>query len=203
MIARFVMAFASGANALLSIFPPLVWAVLLAVALLHSCAVGTQRDKLAASATEMKAAIRAQKALATEKLNEATARAAALESDLKQALKLQENTDAHNLRTIADLRKRAAGVRLRDPWAGRRDSGGCPASEGPAAADDRSGDAADATRVLSPELAGLLFDRLEAADRINAAYASCRADSVRLRERMASIGSCLPPEPEAANRPAR
>ena len=75
----------------------------------------------------------------------------------------------------------AGGPGLRDPWSARCGGGGgspaAPAAPLPTVVEQTP----DAGRLLSPELEGLLLDRLEKADAINAAYIACRADAVNLR----------------------
>ncbi len=113
----------------------------------------------------------------------------ALQLELGALRASQEKTDAVNSQTVAalrdDLRRRsraAGGPGLRDP-----NAAGCGGGRGGAApaiasgAVDSPADGTETGRLLSPELERLLLDRLEEADVINNAYASCRPDAMNIR----------------------
>lgn len=131
---------------------------------------------------------------ATDALKRAAATALATEQAKTRALErgLQAFTDAQNTKdhqnaqtvtALADRLRRTADSagRLRDPNApgcgGRSDS---PAPTNASAASAGATDATLPGGLLSAELSGLLFERLQQADQINAAYASCRAVAVKL-----------------------
>lgn len=126
----------------------------------------------------------ARTTLATE-----TAKAKTATDALRQFKDTQELKDANSRQTIANLRNEVrAGTRagggpgLRDPWAPGCGSGGSGTQTAdPTGANPGDPDRADAGRVVSPELEGLLLDRLAKADVINIAYASCREDARQLR----------------------
>jgi len=143
---------------------------------------------------ERRASARYDKALTEQRdkaaaaLAQATDQVRAVERALQDSRNQLEITDAKHQATIADLSRRvrvAAGPagRLRDPHAsaecGR--SGDDPPATVAAPADDRAADRADAGGLLSEPLTRLLSELTEQADRINAAYASCRADAVAVR----------------------
>jgi len=174
---------------LFDIVPGWLWAALLAAAVLTNCNTLRQRDGARLEVVGLKLAIQTQKTEAANKLATETGKVLKLERELGAARAQQEKADADNAKTIqglrADLRRTsraAGGPGLRDPWAPRcGGGGGGPATPAAPAADSGGTDPADAGRVLSPELEGLLLDRLERADQINAAYIACRADAVNLR----------------------
>jgi hypothetical protein len=119
--------------------------------------------------------------LATEQ-----AKTRALELGLQIFTDTQNAKDYQNAKTVTALSDRlrrtadSAG-RLRDPNApGCGGSGGGAAPAAASAAADRAADPAVPGGLLSAELSGLLRERLEQADRINDAYASCRAVAIRL-----------------------
>lgn len=126
---------------------------------------------------------------ARAKLAAETAKAKTATDALRQFKATQELKDANSRQTIANLRNEVrAGTRagggpgLRDPWAPGCGSGGSGTQTAdPTGANPSDPDRADAGRVVSSELEGLLLDRLEKADAINIAYASCREDARQLR----------------------
>lgn len=129
------------------------------------------------------------KSEARDKLAAETAKVDKATDDLRKFKDAQELKDATNRQTVARLRDEVrAGTRagggpgLRDPWATGCGGGGSSAQTADTArADSGDPDRADAGRVVSAELEGLLLERLEKADAINIAYASCRADARALR----------------------
>lgn len=142
-----------------------------------------------ATTATFQAAIAAQKAQAATTLANETERVRLLERALASATRQQETHDAQAQKTIAALDDRlrnlaGPGQRLRDPhatiagcWGG---SGSAPgAATTPAA--DRAADGPDAGGLLSVPLTELLRATLRAADDINAAYTSCRADAYAVR----------------------
>lgn len=174
---------------LLDIVPGWVWAALLGAAMLTNCNTLHQRDAARLEVAGLNLAIQKQKTEAANKLAAETGKVLKLERELGAARAQQEKADADNAKTIqnlrADLRRNsraAGGPGLRDPWSARcGGGGGSPAAPAAPAANGGGTDPADAGRLLSPELEGLLLDRLEKADTINAAYIACRADAVNLR----------------------
>lgn len=113
-------------------------------------------------------------------------RVRAAEIQLTRALRDQEKKDASTKTQVADLQRRLDAAVARN--AGRlRDPNGCGAPRQPAgaaapAAEHRAADRAEADGLLSAQLTGLLQRLAREADEVNAAYASCRADALRLRE---------------------
>lgn len=135
----------------------------------------------AAAALRYEVAIQMQKTEAAKTLASETERARLVELALNELKNTQELKDAEHVKTIADLSdrlRRLAGPagRLRDPnQAGCGGGGGGTQGEAPTASGDRPADGAFSGGLLSQELSDLLRERIEQADRINAAYASCRA----------------------------
>jgi len=124
-----------------------------------------------------------QKAQAKTELDAALADKKAAETALAAFQAQQKEKDNAAQLTIAGLdRKLAAAGRLRDPNAtGCRPSGPPTTSPDPARASAGDGDGTQTDGLLSVQLSELLRARLLEADTINAAYASCRADTRELR----------------------
>jgi hypothetical protein len=123
-------------------------------------------------------------------LADETAKVAATETRLANALAKLEKTDVANKTTVAGLKTRlvaAAGAagRLRDPY-GAPDrcgaSGGDAKGQTATSADDSPANGAAPGRLLSAELSGFIEQRLAQADALNIAYASCRADAFTVRQ---------------------
>lgn len=140
-----------------------------------------------ATANRYEAAIAELKVKAADELAAETRKVLETERRLAAAVAAQEDQDAKNRSTVADLQRRlhaaaGAGQRLRDPNAtGCRGGGGGAQSAAAAPADDRAADAAEAGGLLSAPLTGLLQQLTREADEINAAYISCRADAQAVR----------------------
>lgn len=174
---------------LFDIVPGWLWAALLAAAMLANCNTLRQRDGARLEVATLTAAIEKQKAEAAQTLAAETGKVLKLERELGAARAQQEKADADNAKTIqglrADLRRTsraAGGPGLRDPWAPRCGGGsGSPAAPTPLAADSGGTDPAEAGRVFSSQLEGLLLSLAEDADAVNLAYIACRADAVNLR----------------------
>lgn len=179
---------------LLDWFTPTRWIILgvLAIAQLASfVGYGEWRASQATTAVtnRYEAAIGKQKVEAAGLLAIETRKVLDLERQLGAIRAAQEKTDADNARTVdalrADLRRQSragGGPGLRDPFAAGCGGGGGGA-QAATAADARAGaaDRAEAGRALSAELEEFLIEQAAAADAINIAYASCRADSQALR----------------------
>jgi hypothetical protein len=147
----------------------------------HQQDIGDQR-----ATARYEKALKLQKDEAAALLAAEKARVYAAEQRARELLDEQEKRDAKNVNTVADLQARLRALagpagRLRDPNAqpGRGCSGGGAPGAPATGATDRAGDGAQAGGLLSAELSGLLQDRLTAAEQINIAYASCRADLLR------------------------
>jgi hypothetical protein len=196
------------ANAILSIIPPLVWAVALVLALAHGWFVGVERDHAVSAknaAVGMYEALTAkvvrQKLEAQKLLAELTTRAQQAESALLEFRRNQQKVDDANKAIIADQARRlrdaaaAHGGQLRDPNAGRGCGGPGPEGQGAAGAASGAGDAAQGGGLLSAQLSGLLIRLTGESDTINRAYASCRADTLNLRDQLEKAGviEVLPP----------
>lgn len=134
--------------------------------------------------------IKAIQADASRVLASETFKTLQLERALQDTHAQQENKDAQHAEIVAakdlELRRRTragGGPGLRDPHAAAcpNGDGGGTAPATATAAGDRAADRTEATGLLSPELERLLLDQAEAADRINVAYASCRADASAIR----------------------
>lgn len=135
------------------------------------------------------AAIAQQKSKAAHALAREIRNTIDLERQLAAARENQEENDATNKRTMADLRDRLRAAsadtgRLRDPNAvAARCGGSGDRTEGTATAgaDGGAGDAAEAGGLLSAQLSGLLQRLAAEADEVNIAYIACRADAVNVR----------------------
>lgn len=138
---------------------------------------------------ENEAAINKQKVAAVGLLLSETQRANKAERALQTFKNNQEQKDAANQKTIADLSDRLRRLadpvgRLRDPNApGCGRGGDSTPSAATSASGDRSADQPEAGGLLSAELGGLLQRITREADDINAAYASCRADVYAVRSK--------------------
>jgi hypothetical protein len=168
-----------------------ILALLLAISTLAGAFWGygahREREGATARAAIYDAALAKQKSQAATLLATETDRVQAQQTQLQYQLQTQEITDAQNRQTIAALAARVraladAAGRLRDPNAAEcgRGGGGTPSDAAPGAASG-AGDAAVAGGLVSAELSRFLREQAEAADAVNAAYASCRADSLGLR----------------------
>jgi hypothetical protein len=136
---------------------------------------------------EDQAATNQLKAEAAATLASETERVRERERAMQTLLSNQNLKDATHAKTVADLsdRIRVAGGpagRLRDPHAPGcgRGSGSAPADPA-TSADGGTADGAEAGGLLSVPLTELLAKALRESDAINVAYASCRADSFKVR----------------------
>lgn len=118
------------------------------------------------------------KAEAAEKLKTETDKVTAIEANLRDFKDIQEFTDATNEKAVSILADKLHASRLRDP-----NAVGCRSAEAKDStpADNRPTDGAEAGRVLSAQLTGLLAKLTREADEVNLAYISCRADSADIR----------------------
>ncbi|MBS0453951.1 MAG: hypothetical protein JSS14_21835 [Proteobacteria bacterium] len=130
-----------------------------------------------------------QKTEAAERLRTLNASVLAQQKRLDAAHEQQEKADATNSATIdglrADLRRmRAAarGVLNAADDAGRRPGGGARQGEAAAGTDAGARDGAQAYRLVPATPDEEADDDAYEADRINNAYASCRADALKLRK---------------------
>jgi hypothetical protein len=191
-----ISGFLRSINAVLSIVPGLVWAILLAIAALYGSLMHHERDSavseknvIQASYEQLTAKVIHQKMEATALLKKLTAERDALQAQVNDMRKAQEKKDADNAKLIAtqaarlrDLAAASPGGQLRDPNAGRG-CGRAGAESGPAAAAGSGAEhAAEAGGLLSKELSGLLIRLTGEADDINAAYESARADALMCRQ---------------------
>jgi hypothetical protein len=155
-------------------------------------------DAAKADVSRLEGGIASQKREAAAELRAANASALALQRAIDDGRAEQEKNDVKN-REISDglrgeLRDLRTAQRLqRAAEAARRSGGGGGGAPNPAgaAAGDSAGSAAEASRLFPAPAAGAGdvdsledFDAYE-ADIINLAYASCRADGLRLRSLMA------------------
>lgn len=148
--------------------------------------VGVQTVRLSKSqvtVAELRQAIETTQKEAAKVLAAETAKVLAYERADRDRLIEQEKIDAKNAAVVAknasSLRARTragGGPGLRDPHAeGCRGSGGGAEAQAAAVADSGAGDGADAGRVLSEPFERDLVELVTIAERINIAYASCRA----------------------------
>lgn len=144
-----------------------------------------QRDQARKVLDQVTVDINAQKKAATAELRTANASVLAQQNRLDAAAQHQEKVDAQAVKTVDDLRNQlraARAERMRHAAEEARRGRGGAAEQGQAAA------GAGAGAVDRPEAAGLLPDPEAAADddaydadRLNAAFASCKADAIAIR----------------------
>jgi len=170
------------------ILPGWLWALALTGALgLAWWQYDAKRD-LVVELAKVDKALADQKIQAGKTLLTETQRANDAELKLQKALGESERLSAKNTevsgayyRTLADLARAESG-RLRDPAAtGCRCSSDKPQTAGAPSAVNSGGDGTATGGLLSESLSGLLQSEAKANDRINDAYAACRADSLKLR----------------------
>lgn len=142
-------------------------------------------DRASVQAT---AALEKQKNKAAAELASETAKTRAAEQALRDFKTNQDIQDAKAQSTVADLSSRLRQLagksgRLRDPNAhGCGRGGGGPTGEAATATGSGAADPAEAGGLLSVPLTELLQTALRESDDINVAYASCRADTFKVRE---------------------
>ncbi|MET3514373.1 hypothetical protein ABIC63_002145 [Pseudacidovorax sp. 1753] len=140
-------------------------------------AVTGQRDAARQGLAELNGAVTRQKAEAAATLASLNASVLAQQKRIDAAAAAQEKTDATNGSTVEHLREQLRAARLR---AGTAEAGGCGGGGGGApgkagaGAGDRAGGGAQAAGLLPDPEAAADDDAYE-ADRVNLAYASCRA----------------------------
>lgn len=172
----------SAITSLLGMVPGWVYAAACAALMATNCATTLRLPSEKADHAALKAAVAEQKAQAAKTLAAETERVRGAEQALQTALNTQNTKDYTNAQKIETLRRRladAAAVGLRDPSSGS--CGGGSASAATAAPGVSTADTTQASGVLSASLVGLLQSITIDADRINAAYASCRADAYEVR----------------------
>ena len=149
----------------------------------HQQGIGEARATAAYNVAIVQQKIAVGKLLATEtaRVNAATAKLIDLKTE-------REKKDVENQSTIAELAVRlraatGAAGRLRDPnAAGCGGGGGGAPGADPGRADGGATDGASDTGLLSKQLTEFLLGQAADADQVNLAYASCRADTLSLRE---------------------
>lgn len=144
-------------------------------------AVKAERDAARQGLTDLNAAVTRQKAQAAATLASLNASVLAQQKRIDAAAAAQEKTDAKALDDIGRLRGELHVARLRAgaAEASRRGDGGggAPGAAGTGTG-DRAGGGAQAARVL-PDAETAADDDAFEADRVNLAYASCRATLIR------------------------
>jgi hypothetical protein len=195
-----VVGFLRAANAVLSIVPALVWAVVLLLALGYGSVMHHERDSAVSERNTVQAMYEQlttkvihQKLEAAALLKKLTAERDALQAQINHDHDEQEKKDASNKKTIAAQAARldalsaaSPGGRLRDPNAGRGCSGA--SAEGHAAGDERGSEdhGAAAGGLVSAQLSGLLRGQAAGADKWARLYDLARADALMCR---AALGS--------------
>lgn len=189
-----------GLNRVLGVIPAVLWA--LACALLAAANVGqyrlwesaaAERDSVKLQMSETLGGVKWQKAEAGRRLAALTDEVKRQQAELDSRQAAQETKDAQAKQTIGRLERElrsmsraGGGGGLRDPNAAPcRPGGGGGAAEAAAAGApaDRVGDPPEAGGLVSAPLEGLLLELTLEADRVNAAYRSCRADAMTVRGR--------------------
>lgn len=185
---------------LLDLVPSWAWAAMVVAFAVTAGVLGYELQSERVRSARLEATLERERGQANRDLAVATNRVLAAERVLRASRAEQERKDGDAQATIADLgeRVRRAGAdgRLRDRFAAP-----ChPADPGPRTATaDRGEDPAEAGRALSPEFSGAVIAILRDADDINAAYASCRADAVGLRQQLRQLSP--PPGSASAGSP--
>lgn len=197
-----VVAILKAVNAVLSIIPGLVWAIVLAVALTafgwerHEVGVAQHakvtaekaRDAAIGEKNQVLAQLEQQKKDAKAKLDELTAARDAAQSAANDARRAMEIKDANTAKVIGyqaarlhALAAAAPGGQLRDPNA-ECGGGGCgtKAEGAPGAAGD-AGRPPSGGGLLSAPLSRLLFGDAAIADDLNRGYAACLGDDAIVR----------------------
>jgi hypothetical protein len=175
------------------VVPGWVWALICAAALLWGGgATAVAYVKIAAAqsaAAGDRAKLSDERAKSATRLANETAKVLKITQELIAVRAAQEKTDADAKNTVDTLRAdllrlgRAGGAGgLRDPFATPCRSR--PADRPGATAVAGGENPAEAGGLLSAQLEGLLLKLASEADDINVAYASCRADSLTLREKL-------------------
>lgn len=169
-------------------------ALLLAVIALGAAAFGLvhygHSKGVAETTVTYEAALSKQKAEASLKLVDETAKTRRAELALQTFKNDQELKDVDHQKIVVAMSTRMRGLagpagRLRDPnQAGCGNSGGSTPSAAPAATADRADDRAETGGLLSGPLTDLFLNITREADEINVAYTSCRADSIGIRKKI-------------------
>lgn len=135
--------------------------------------------------------VKAQKELAAAQLRAANASVLARQRALEDARTHQEKTDATNVDVVRTLRADLDRLREQSEHARRGDGGAARRGGDPIGAFARAGGAAQARGLLPAPPAGAAEEDADAydADIINLAYASCRADALKVREVLNASGS--------------
>jgi hypothetical protein len=194
-----IVAFLKALNAVLSVVPGLVWGVAVLVLFLWGGAMHHERDEARGerdvAVKQLDSLIKkvvAQKLEARLLLEKLTAEVKQLQARLIDAQKAQEKKDANNQAVIDAQARRLAdaaaahGGQLRDPNGCGR-GGASPEGQGGAAAGTGEEHRAEAGGLLSAQLSRLLGKLTREADNINAAYESCRADAVNVRQALEPV----------------
>jgi hypothetical protein len=194
-----IVAFLKAVNAVLSVVPGLMWGVAVLVLFLWGGAMHHERneargerDVAVAQLDSLIKKVVAQKLEARLLFEKLTAEVKQLQARLNDAQKAQEKKDANNKATIDAQARRLAdaaaahGGQLRDPNGCGR-GGASPEGQGGAAAGTGEEHRAEAGGLLSAQLSRLLGKLTREADDINAAYESCRADAVNVRQALEPV----------------
>jgi hypothetical protein len=192
------------ALAIFDMLPGWVWAVICAALLATNCATHGRLTAEKMAHAQTRQVLAEERKRAAEDLGQATGAVLRLErelGDLKARQEAEDEKRKMDRLAARDALAAAAGPagRLRDPNA---TAPRCPA-DGPAAPAPAGGaaDAAEAGGLLSAPLTRLLRELQLEADTINDAYASCRADALRLRERVNQLSPPVEPVLQAPARP--
>lgn len=135
-------------------------------------------------------ALSKQKAAASLKLADETAKTRSIEQALQTFKNEQDLKDEKHQTIVAAMSTRLRGLagpagRLRDPNQTGCGSGGGGAQSATATATaDRADDRAETGGLLSGPLTDLFLNITREADEINVAYTSCRADSIGIRKKI-------------------
>lgn len=161
--------------------------VLLLIGLLLAWAGGHYRDQAAANAKELKAlqgSVQHQNDLAKVKLDELTRQRDAKQTELDNFHKTQEKKDEAAKLEIArlagELEHRPVRVRIVPQRAQCGSGGGGSQGEAAAGAEAGAGDSSQTYGLLPESNSRRLGAVIAEAETINAAYASCRAQLLKL-----------------------
>jgi hypothetical protein len=127
--------------------------------------------------------VKAQKELAAVQLRTANASVLARQRALEEARAHQENTDATNLDVVRTLRADLGRLREQAERARRGNGGAAQRGGDPRGAFAGAGGGAQARGLFPAPPAGAAEEDADAydADILNLAYASCRADALKVR----------------------
>lgn len=185
-------------NAILSVVPALAWAIALLTAMSYGGVMHHERDSATKEKNEaigakqqIEGALAQQKQEASAKLADVTAKAKALEvklaeADARQEIEIEKRRNDSRAASLAFASVAAAnGGQLRDPnAAGCRGGGSGPPGQAAASSAGDPGGGSEAGGLVSEPLSRLLQHAADEAQRVNDAYAVCRARTLTIQHEL-------------------